>query len=65
MPPNAPVVAVIITIALRLRSGDLILINAGLAKLIPQVLVYSGAAQILPKCLLQRICAATRHAVAT
>jgi hypothetical protein len=42
MPPNAPVVAVTVNIAFRPRSGDLILVNAGLAKPIRHVLVYSG-----------------------
>jgi hypothetical protein len=35
MPPSAPVVAVNLNIAFRLRSGDLILMNTGLAKSIP------------------------------
>jgi hypothetical protein len=35
--------AVIVNIALRLRPGDLILMNAGLAKPIPPFLVYSTA----------------------
>jgi hypothetical protein len=38
-----PIAAVTANIAFRPRSGDLILVNAGLAKLIPQVLVYSAA----------------------
>jgi hypothetical protein len=42
MSPDAPV-AVTINIAFRPWSGDLILMNAGLAKPIPQVLVYSKA----------------------
>jgi hypothetical protein len=32
MPPNAPVVAVTVCIAFQPRSGDLIVMNAGLAK---------------------------------
>jgi len=36
-------IAVTVNIAFRLRSGDLILMNAGLAKLIPQYLVYCDA----------------------
>jgi hypothetical protein len=36
--------AVTFNIAFRPRSGDLILVNDGLAKPIPQVLVYSKAA---------------------
>jgi hypothetical protein len=36
-------VAVTVYIAFRPRSGDLILINAGLAKPIPRYLVYSKA----------------------
>jgi hypothetical protein len=43
MPPNAPVVAVTVYIAFRPRSGDLLLMNAGLAKPIPRYLVYSKA----------------------
>jgi len=35
--------AVTFNIAVRLRPGDLILMNAGLAKPIPQFLVYSTA----------------------
>jgi len=35
--------AVTFNIAFRLRSGDLILVNAGIAKPIPQFLVYSTA----------------------
>jgi len=38
---NAAKRAVTFNIAFRLRSGDLILMNAGLAKPIPQFLVYS------------------------
>jgi hypothetical protein len=36
-------IAVTANIAFQLRSGDLILMNAGLAKPIPYVLVYSKA----------------------
>jgi hypothetical protein len=43
MPQNAPHVAVTVNIAFRPRSGDLILMNAGLAKPIPENLVYSKA----------------------
>ena len=35
--------AVTLNIAIRPRSGDLILVNAGLAKPIPRYLVYSKA----------------------
>ena len=66
-------VAVSLNIAFRPRSGDLIVMNAGLAKPIPRVLVYSQGSPDMPqKCLLQ--CAACalagpratlRHARAT
>jgi hypothetical protein len=44
MPQNAPHVAVTVNIAVRPRSGDLILVNAGLAKPILSNLVYSVVA---------------------
>jgi hypothetical protein len=43
MQADAPIVAVIVNIAIRLRSCDLIVMNAGLAKPIPRYLVYSKA----------------------
>jgi hypothetical protein len=45
--------AVTANIALWPRSGDLILMNAGLAKPIPHVLVYSKAHIVLDQYLLQ------------
>ena len=44
MPLKRASVAVTLNIALRPRSGDLIVMNAGLAKPIPQYLLYSMAA---------------------
>jgi hypothetical protein len=43
MPLKRASVAVTFNIAFRLRSGDVILGNAGLAKPIPRYLVYSKA----------------------
>jgi hypothetical protein len=54
MPQNAPHVAVTVNIAFRPRSGDLILMNARLAKPIPENLAYSRAALTRLDCLLQR-----------
>jgi hypothetical protein len=47
-------VAVTLNIAFRLRSSDLILGNAALAKPIPRVLVYSSHRFDLDQILLQR-----------
>jgi hypothetical protein len=47
-------VAVTVNIALPPRSGDLILMNAELAKPIPYYLVYSKAVVDAAQCLLQR-----------
>jgi hypothetical protein len=44
MPQKRASVAVTVNIAFRPRSGDLILMNPGLAKPIPENLVYSKAA---------------------
>jgi hypothetical protein len=43
MPPSRASVAATVNIAFRPWSGDLILMNAGLAKPIPYYLVYSEA----------------------